>query len=252
MSWRWAASSLIGTGHLERDGKLEDAYVVRAVGDGIYVAIVADGAGSALYGKHGAWLVCRRILQRMKENVSAKKSLVPDIEMFKDWIDDIRDEISHHAKKRQSIPRQFATTVAGIIFNDDQLAHFSIGDSAVVARKGDEWLTLCFPENGEYASTTYFLTDEPWPKFQFARIENDFDAFSLFTDGIAEIALSFQEGCAHKPFFDRMILPIDRLAAPGISKDLSSSLKLWLGSEKVCQRVDDDKTIILISGIVNE
>lgn len=243
---------MIGTGHLERGGKLEDAYVVRAVGDGLFVAIVADGAGSALYGKYGAWLVCRRILQRLNQNLSAKKNPVPDIETFTDWIDDIRDEISHHAKKRQSLPRQFATTVAGIIFNNEYLAHFSIGDSAVVARKGEEWLTLCFPENGEYASTTYFLTDEPSPKLKFERIENDFDAFSLFTDGIAEIALSFQECSAHKPFFDRMILPIDRLTVSGVSKELSSSLKLWLGSERVCQRVDDDKTIILISGIVNE
>jgi hypothetical protein len=244
--WRWASGSLIGTGHLQNDSLLQDAYVVRRLKDDVHIAMVADGAGSAKYGRYGAWLACRRILNKSKVALYDTNSL-PSLDDFKYWIDEIRDEIRLHAKVRDCTPREFATTISGVLFNNETLCSFSVGDSAVVGRRNNDWEVLCWPENGEYASTTYFLTDDPEPRLKFEQKENLFDGFSVFTDGIGEIAISFNDGCAHKPFFDAMFRGVDQLQDPGGSRSLSNDLRGWLGSEKVCERVDDDKTLLLIS-----
>ena len=247
---RWASASKIGTAHLEVNGELQDAYIVAPLSNNFYLALVADGAGSAKYGKYGAWITCRRFCQNARE--FSKNGKLPTSSDIEDWIDAIRDELCVHAERRKEKSREFATTIAGVIFNETDVTWFSVGDSAVVARRDGDWEVLCWPENGEYASTTYFLTDNPSPRLHVTNDSNQYSAFCLFTDGIADIAISYNENCAHKPFFDAMIASVDKSDGDARLPDLSKALKNWLCSEKVCERVDDDKTLILLSTISND
>jgi len=226
---------------------LQDAHVVKKLCNDCMFAVVSDGAGSARYGVYGAWITCRALTVSFRDWMRANSEL-PSNEVVEDWIDKLRDRISASACLRESTPRQFAATLAMILVTPDDLLTLQIGDSAVVGRKGSDWNVLCWPENGEYASSTYFITDDPAPRLKICRQPRVHDAFALFTDGVGDLALSHQEGTAHPQFFGPMFRPIDAAEGDGRLSELSEKLYAYLESPTVCDRTDDDKTLILISG----
>lgn len=247
MSWRWASASVIGTSHIQNGSRLQDACVVNMMGsDGVF-AIVSDGAGSAKFGAYGAWLTCRFLSVRLREWLREAPDLPSDDDLA-DWIDELRDQISVVASDRGSSPRQFAATLAAIFVTPNESITLHIGDSAIVGRNGDTWDVLCWPENGEYASSTYFVTDEPQPRLSIARHPRDHDAFALFSDGIGDLALAHLEQAAHPGFFGPIFRPVDAASGEGRLVELSEKLAAYLASPAVCGRTDDDKTLILISG----
>ncbi len=247
MAWRWASASVIGTSHIQNGGRLQDAYAVSELGNGCIFAVVSDGAGSAKFGAFGAWLTCRFLSVRFREWMQENPEL-PSDEGLADWVDELRDRISVIATRRGSVPRQFAATLAAIIVAPDEAVTLHIGDSAVVGRKGGEWDVLCWPENGEYASSTYFVTDDPEPRLNITRHQREHDAFALFSDGVGDLALSHPEQAAHPRFFDPMLRPVAAARGEGRLVELSAKLATYLSSPSVCERTDDDKTLILISG----
>lgn len=246
MAWRWASASVIGTSHIQNGDRLQDAYAVSEMGNGCIFAVVSDGAGSAKFGAYGAWLTCRFLSVRFREWVREDPNLPTDEELA-DWIDELRDRISAIATRRGTVPRQFAATLAAIIVTPDEAVTLHVGDSAVVGRKGGEWDVLCWPENGEYASSTYFVTDDPEPRLNIVRHPREHDAFALFSDGVGDLALTHLEQAAHPPFFDPMFRPIDAVSGKGRVVELSAKLATYLAGPSVCERTDDDKTLILIS-----
>lgn len=247
MAWRWAAASAIGTSHIQSGGRVEDAYAVSCLANDCIFAVVSDGAGSAKFGVYGAWFVCRTLTVRFREWLRDNSEL-PSDELLVDWIDDLRDRISAVADQRESTPRQFAATLAVVLVTPDEVLTLHVGDCAIVGRRGTDWDVLCWPENGEYASTTYFVTDDPEPRLNISRQPRGHDAFALFSDGVGDLALSHSEQVAHQKFFKPMIRPVDAATEAGRLTDLSSQLRHYLAGQAVCERTDDDKTLVLISG----
>lgn len=247
MAWRWASASVVGTSHIQNSDRLQDAYAVSRIGDDCIFAVVSDGAGSAEFGAYGAWLTCRFLSVRFREWLYQKPELPTD-EKLVDWIDELRDRITAIATQRETVPQQFASTLAAIVVAADEVETLHIGDSAVVGRKGGEWDVLCWPENGEYVSSTYFVTDYPEPRLNIARQPREHDAFALFSDGVGDLALSHLEQAAHARFFEPMMRPVDAATCQGRLADLSKKLAEYLAGPSVCERTDDDKTLVLISG----
>ena len=218
MAWRWAAAS--GTSHIRSGDRLQDAYAISECGENHVFAVVSDGAGSAGFGAYGAWLVCRKLRVRLR-NWLAEHEGLPDDDTLDGWIDDLRDCISIIAERRGSVPRQFATTLAALFISPDEVVALHIGDSAIVGRCGSAWKVICWPKTGEYASTTYFVTDEPKPFVNIVRQSQEHDAFALFSDGVGELALSQLEQKAHSGFFEPMFRPVDAATDTGRLPELS-------------------------------
>lgn len=248
VSWRWASASVVGTSHIQNGSRLEDAYAISELDNGCIFAIVSDGAGSAKFGAYGAWLTCRFFSVKFREWMQ-KNTELPSNNCLENWVDELRDRIFAAATQRDTTSRQFASTLAAIFITSDKTLTLHIGDSAVVGRKNGEWDVLCWPENGEYASSTYFVTDDPSPRLNITRQQREHDAFALFSDGIGDLALSYLEQTAHSRFFDPMLRPVDAASGVGRLVDLSVKLATYLASPSVCERTDDDKTLILISGV---
>lgn len=246
MIWRWASASVIGTSHIHNGDRLQDAYTVNQIGEESILAVVADGAGSAKFGYYGAWLTCRLLSVKFREWARYSAELPTD-EKLSDWIDELRDRISTIAERRSTTPRQFAATLAAIFVTPNEVLTLHIGDSAVVGRIKTAWDALCWPENGEYASSTFFVTDDPEPRLTIGRHSRDYDAFALFTDGVGDLALSHLEQIAHPRFFEPMFRPVDEATGNGRLVELSQKLATYLSSPTVCERTDDDKTLILIT-----
>lgn len=248
MAWRWAAASEIGTSHIRSGDRLQDAFAVSAIGDDYVFAVVSDGAGSAKFGFSGAWLSCRVLTVRFREWFS-KSSDLPDDDTLRSWIDEVRDQISTAAENRSTVPRQFAATLAAILIGPDEILALHIGDSAIVGRCGSDWDAICWPENGEYASTTFFITDDPEPRLNILRQKPKHDAYALFSDGVGTLALSDLDKRAHPGFFNPMMRPVDGAVGAGRLKELSQKLSGYLAGPVVCERTDDDKTLVILSGV---
>lgn len=216
------------------------------MGEDRIFALVSDGAGSAKFGAYGAWLVCRFLTVRFRERLQSSLEL-PSDEVLVAWIHDFREMISVIAERRESSPRQFASTLAAVLIAPDQILTMHIGDSGIVGRRNSAWDVLCWPENGEYASTTYFVTDDPGPRLNIDRRSRDYDAFALFSDGVGDLALSHMDQTAYPQFFEPMIRPVDASVSAGRLTELSAQLNAYLAGPSVCERTDDDKTLILIS-----
>lgn len=246
MLWKWASASVVGTSHIHNGNRLQDAYAVLDLGDGRIFAVVSDGAGSAEFGSYGAWLTCRFISVRVRAWLRENQKLPTDEELT-DWIDELRKRIFTIASQRETTLRQFAATLAALMVTPDEAVTLHIGDSAVVGRKAGGWQVLCWPENGEYASTTYFVTDEPEPRLNIIRHPVEYDAYALFSDGIGELALSYQEHAAYPRFLDPMLHPVEVASGARRLVDLSKTLASYLAGPSVCERTDDDKTLILIA-----
>jgi hypothetical protein len=226
---------------------LQDALVVSALGNGGVLAVVADGAGSAKFGAIGARRICRFLFVRIHEWLRHHDELPPD-DQIRHWLEKLRVGISQAAARRGTASRQFAATLVAIIIGPNEAITLQIGDSAIVGRKDGRWQVLCWPDTGEFASSTFFVTDEPEPNLTIVRHPREHDAFALFSDGVGEIALSHLQSAAYPQFFDPMIHPVDCAHGAGYLVDLSERLAAFLASAPVCERTEDDKTIILISG----
>ncbi len=248
MNWRWISASVIGTSHIYNDAPLQDVHYIGKLSNNGVLAIVSDGAGSAKFGEYGASITCRFLSIKFREWIRKNIMLPPDEEL-KNWICELQNKITKIATQRDTTTRQFAATLAIIVATSDEILTLHIGDSAIVGRKDQNWDILCFPENGEYASTTYFVTDMPEPRLNIARYPCEYDAFALFSDGVGDLALSHIQGSAHPQFFNPIFRPLDSISGNGRMIELSKKLREYLSSPLVCERTDDDKTLILISGV---
>lgn len=209
-------------------------------------AIVCDGAGSAQFGGEGASVLVRTLSQSLHAHFRVSRALPEDDNVWS-WIDSARDRLAVAAERRETNRRAFASTLLMLVAAGDKVLTAHIGDGAMVARTGAAWETISRPENGEFASTTYFATDDPMPRLRLERHEAEWTGFAVFSDGIENLVLDHRTDAPHDPFFNTMIAPIDALSEPGKNAKLSSALAAFLRGPKVCDKTDDDKTLLLLS-----
>ncbi len=247
--WTWAAASRRGTSHEKTGTKRQDALRVLLGNDGrSLIAVACDGAGSASKGGEGAAIAARAFSQFAKAAIG-ETGVFPSDEDIWEWVDLTRDRIAAVAARRGLRPRDFATTVVMVISDGLSTLALHIGDGAAVGRRenSQEWQTLSWPEHGEYASTTYFLTDEGVPQVRISRYEEPIDRLAVFTDGIERLALDFTINQPHGPFFSGISKPVAASQLQGCDVGLSAMLGSYLMSDAINARTDDDKTLIIAS-----
>jgi protein phosphatase 2C-like protein len=107
-----------------------------------------------------------------------------------------------------------------------------------------EWQVPSWPVQGEYASTTNFVTDDPEPITNVSYVGGDIAGVALFSDGLERLALDFATKRAFTPFFNSMFKSLPDEAS-GRYRQLSRDLRTFLDGPPVTQRTDDDKTLIM-------
>lgn len=246
VSWTWAAASSRGTSHIKDGSACQDRSACAMAGDHL-VAIVCDGAGSALLGGQGATIAVRTVMQSARRHFAYVNEMPSDEEVW-EWLDAVRDRIARAAMTREVDPKQFAATLVACIAGPKQTLVAHIGDGACVTAVDALWQTASWPENGEYASTTFFVTDSPAPRLRITRLPA-IDAAAVFTDGIERLVLDFGKRAPHAPWFERFIKPVVDAGVHGRNASLSTALTTYLDSAAVTDHSDDDKTLILAARV---
>jgi hypothetical protein len=248
--WSWMGACATGSSHAKAGTACQDfAACTETVipGGTALVAVVSDGAGSAQFSALGSRIVvkgiCRRLVQRLRSAAPGNVISEEDVRL---GLDEVRDRIFAAAASKGSTPREFAATLVAAVILPNEVAVCHVGDGACAFRRSGEqdWYIPSWPAHGEYASSTYFVTDDPEPALRFSRIEGDITDVAIFSDGLERLALDFLNKCAFTRFFDPMSAPLIG-QPPGRSRTLSDQLRQFLDAPKVCERTDDDKSLIV-------
>lgn len=247
--WLWVSASKKGTSHERSGTRLQDAcstFRLNLTDKDIFIAIVADGAGSAEYGGEGASLVCRSVGQAVRKHFM-NTAIFPDKAQVASWLTNAKVKITESASKREIENREFASTFLLAISTGNETLTAHIGDGCIVLRNRStsEWFAPIWPDHGDYASTTRFVTDEPMPEVRFEQMDYPIDTVALFTDGLERLALDFAGQLPYKPFFESVSRPLLNMNGEGRHRALSGSLGEFLDNPGINQRTDDDKTLVL-------
>ena len=223
------------------------AYADRAA----LIAVASDGAGGAQKAEVGSALACRLFLDEIRLLFQTGGSPT-DItrEFVEHLVMKFQSEAATCADDEGISVHEYACTFLAAVVGEDSAVVVQVGDGATVARPADDVDQFClvfWPQHGEYANETAFLTDaSALDSLEYRLIQHEIDEIAIFTDGLERMVLDFEKKTAHMPFFESMLRPL-RQESAGHLEDLSHSLAVFLDSPKVNDHTHDDKTLILAS-----
>lgn len=254
--WRIALASAIGTSHLGSGAPCQDsaAHRLLTTSEGrVLVAVVCDGAGSAAHSDVGAWLAATTFVE-LVEVYFDRGGALDDLsrEIVCQWVEATAETIATHAEAHGHPVRSYACTLLAVIAGDATAAFIQIGDGAIVVSHGPEdgWSYVFWPQHGEFANTTNFVVSaDATQVVEFDLARRRIDEFAMFSDGIENLVLHIASKTVHESFFNAMFPPVRSAPSEGLSEKLSEGLRRYLSSPIICERTDDDKTLILATRI---
>lgn len=251
-AWRTAYASVVGTSHAKTKAPCQDAgacAVVRAGNGGeVLVAAVADGAGTASRSEAGAALAVEMFLTDFGEAVRGERGVAAIDRAFAlRWLASVQAAVADLAGRDGTQPRDYACTVLGAVVGPAGAAYLQIGDGAIVVsgEEPGEYHWVFWPQHGEFANTTNFVTQEGADRVLLFECDGPaVDEIALFSDGIERLVLDWSARTVHSPSF-RPIFEWLAGTEPGVASGPSGALAAYLGSDHVNRRTDDDKTLVM-------
>ena len=239
--WKLVFGSVRGTSHAQSGQPCQDSCSGSVAGTTL-VAACSDGAGSAELSHLGAAAAIGRFME-----AAGTPECVPTPGEIETWVDTARARVLEEATANQTTPRQLACTFLAAIVGEGWAAFAQVGDGVIVF-DGPEGYELAFwPDNGEYANTTRFLTEDDYrANLRIEVLERQVTELAVLTDGLQMLALDFGQARVH----DRFFAPLFRAVRNGPDGEtLKASLLEFMDSKRVNNRTDDDKTLLLATRI---
>ncbi|MBS0548673.1 MAG: protein phosphatase 2C domain-containing protein [Proteobacteria bacterium] len=250
--WRIAIASDVGTSHLASGTPCQDSalYTLLDTHDGeILVAVVCDGAGSAVHSHVGSKLAAEGIAHQIKtffelggQLRGVTRSIVTE------WVVATANLVTDRAILDGNSAKDYSSTLLVAILGEDCAIFAQIGDGAMVVSHGeaDGWSWIFWPQHGEYANQTVFiLSENALDALEFCSAHRPIDEIALFSDGIERLVLHAETKSVNDAFFNQMFVPVRQSATNGEDSTLSAGLQRYLASAPVVARTNDDKTLIL-------
>jgi hypothetical protein len=214
---------------------------MRTADKDLLLAAIADGAGSASHSQIGS----SEAVQHLLKLVSQSEVCAAEIsqQRVSGWYQEVLDHLGAVAV-RESLPvSELACTLLLAIVWQDGAVLGQIGDGAWVLEKDGAIVTGTWPETGEYANVTVFLTTPgALDHLQFQRVEGKISGIGGLTDGIQSLTLDYSQRIPSDRFFNAMFGPLRTCTD---ETELIAPLRQMLVSEVINSRTDDDKTLVL-------
>ncbi|WP_017297809.1 PP2C family serine/threonine-protein phosphatase [Nodosilinea nodulosa] len=266
MGWRAIARSAIGTRHQEQQQPCQDygAVVVAAPRaererHGVIVGAVADGAGSTPHSDIGAKLAVATTLrylagseiwlqkrQRSWQNWEQPPAEAMMGKLFAKAVARSQTQLAQRASTQGWQQEELACTLLAFLATPNWLAAMQIGDGFMVVSYGQaqaDYQLLFQPDRGEFANQTTFVTAaSALDTMQVAVVGQPPRFIAAATDGLERVALRLKDWTPFAPFFS----PLEEYLweTPHPETD-DAYLISFLTSERLNQKTDDDKTLVL-------
>jgi hypothetical protein len=217
--------------------------------NGLLIAAVADGAGSARLAEIGSNVAAVAAVEAMGQHLSSKQhpANLGDEEwrlLLIETIQTARTRVQGEAEARSATAQDLATTLAVAVAGVDFLAAVQVGDGAIVAAEPSGILhSVARSAPGEYLNETIFLTSEDALVEAVPEVwRGELVHLAMLSDGLQMTALQMPGGQPHPGFF----VPLFKfLANESDSVRADSELTAFLESPRLRARTDDDVTLVL-------
>jgi serine/threonine protein phosphatase PrpC len=269
--WRAIVRSAIGTGHQQEQHPCQDYGGNRILND-VIVGAVADGAGSAAYSDIGAKLAVETTLSYLatseawlqKRNYSWHSLSQPPSEeqvkrLFTKSVGKVRSTLQKQATESGYSMDDLACTLLAFLATPQWIAAMQIGDGFIVVRRsmswrqavlandfitqGEDYQLLLQPSKGEFANQTTFVTSlDALEEIQVRVLSGHQTFICVATDGLENVAIRLKDWTPFSPFFKPLEEYMQETAHPEQNDDYLVS---FLTSERLNERTDDDKTLLL-------
>jgi hypothetical protein len=240
--WKTVAASVRGTSHEKNDTPCQDASAFRVVIQGeqsILLIALADGAGSKKFSDQGSAFVVENWLDAAENALIEGDDL--DEKALVGLADFVASNLSEYVSGKEGEVGDYACTLLAAVVCEGRTVFFQVGDGAWVHRVNGAYWCPTWPYQGEYAGETVFLTSKTaFANYQTATVA-DVDAVAGFSDGLERLALNLATKEASPKFFESMFNSL----ANNPVEAIESNLKAFLNSDRLNERTDDDKTLVL-------
>lgn len=249
MKWQAVGASVQGTSHTNGNTPCQDSHAYLVAKDYV-IAAVADGLGSAAVSEQGSRLAVETALHSLNRALTARTP-----SSSKTWTEALEDSFSlarqgiERTAETNGLPlREYGTTLISLAITSDWVAVGHLGDGAVVGLDDDGRLeTISPPQRGEYANEVTPLTaDDALKLTRFTVKRKSMTAVALITDGLQMLSLNSAHHEPYSPFFTPFF---ESICQNLDSAETSQQLERFLTSERVCERTDDDKTLVVVGKV---
>lgn len=247
--WQVIGAAVQGLSHQKQGLPCQDALEYRCLPGGILLVALADGAGSAIYADLGAQAAVQASIDWLLTSLESAQPIdcCEWAEVIWETFQNARTALVKLGEEHDEPLRSFATTLTCLIATSERLIVGQIGDGAVVAVGEDGGLkTVTALQRGEYANETNFLTqDQALDLVAFQMIEEQVQALAVMSDGLTRLALKRPDNEPHPPFFKPLFAFVESSASSNDPAGPNDPLIRFLASPRVCERTDDDKSLVL-------
>ena len=247
--WQAIGAAVQGLAHQKQDLPCQDALKYSCLPGGILLVALADGAGSATYAELGAQAAVQASMDWLLTSLEKNQPIecCEWAEVIWETFQAARNALEQLGEEHNKPLRSFATTLTCLVATPDQLIVGQLGDGAVVAVGEDEGLkTVTTLQRGEYANETNFLTqDQALDLVATQVIDEQVQALAVMSDGLTRLALKRPDNEPHPPFFKPLFAFVESSASSNDPVQANAALIEFLTSPRVCERTDDDKTLVI-------
>jgi len=246
MSWKAAAASIIGKGHVEAGLPCQDRSDFEYISGDILVGALADGCGSAELSHHGANIAVRSTIDFLGridwDNRDRSQKNAGDLS--RQLIENALKEITAYSVEHHCVADDLACTLIAFAASPAFFYALQVGDGFIVTRSESSKYVLTFkPDHGEYFNEATFITSkDALDHFQFCFEKKSVDFVCASSDALEIHCLKFLNWTPHIPFFSVLEEYATAMPEPAQArKDLIE----FLSRDSINQRTSDDKTLIL-------
>ena len=177
--------SQAGRSHVERDLPCQDCNcVMPAAEDGTWVAVIADGVGSALRADVGARIAAREAAAFCAEHLPPDRSFTGTYSMVRTAMNYALKQVLRRAEADGEPPASYDTTLALAIYDGARVIYGHAGDGGLFALRSDGGLVeVTTPQHGPDGETVIPLSGG-YMGWEIGTYPHDVAALLLATDGM--------------------------------------------------------------------
>ena len=247
MLWRYASGQSTGSSHEKLGKPCQDRMAcATADADATLIAVVADGAGTAELAHIGAEIAVATVSSVAQLGVRAGRDDYQDI--LREGAALARQRLVEAAAERKADAARSRLHACWPSSSRRSAAARcrSATASSSSASNRSRWRWVFWPQKGEYANTTFFLSDEKaLANAEVAALPDEVQDVALMSDGLEPLAVQFATRTAHEPFFRTVLAPLHAATRQRRSGGALDGPPTLLASPAVRSRTDDDASLVI-------